>query len=432
MLVPDGNNPTQATRNRYWICAECTYLMLGTMKGLSMKAIFQQLTILSTLLILGCSTAYMNLRDTNRINLRKLEVGMSPSQVSAIMGSEVVDGTSGKIGNPYKREITSSAENVNHEVFYYYTDHVGNKHWESGMTPIVFKEGELAGVGWNALSQYGLKTPSQTSSVVENTTPTPVSESNDAPLTRPSSTYKSGNVVQMNGAIPHVDVLPIFSPQEISSKLKTIINGSQIKLDSYSTPDEISRLSNYIHSKLGSSSISVIYQCQKKYNSSEQLYDITILPHISSSIKLNAVYAKNANGILLNEEREFTGTYVGGNPFGVTKEISKYKINETVLGYKNERGYEPISLGSTRKSRIDGYRFHVPIALSIAREQEADINCLIRIKLEPPYLIEYQRVISPTLTTPISADVTGTAIIGRFTEIRVFNQKTQETYSIFQ
>lgn len=137
-----------------------------------MKIIFQQIAILSTTLILGCSTAYMNLRDTNRMSLPKLEVGMTPSQVSAIMGSEIVDGTSGKVGNPYKREIVSSAENVSYEVLYYYTDHVGNKHWETGMTPVIFKDGKLVGVGWSSFTQYGLKAPSQASSVVTNATPT--------------------------------------------------------------------------------------------------------------------------------------------------------------------------------------------------------------------------------------------------------------------
>lgn len=225
---------------------------------------------------------------------------------------------------------------------------------------------------------------------------------------------------------------PVYTPQEIIVKLKEIIASSQIKIDSYSTSDEKTKFSNHISSRLGSSSVSVICPCHKKYIPDEQLYEVTILPHISSTIKLNTLYDKNANGILLSEEREFFGTYTGSNAFGALKEVSKYKITEAILGYKNNLGYEPASLATTRKSRIDGYHFRVPVAPSVAREQEKDINCLIRIELEQPYLVEYKRVISPTLTTPIEADVNGTAIIGRFTELRVVNQKTQEVYSIFK
>lgn len=237
---------------------------------------------------------------------------------------------------------------------------------------------------------------------------------------------------ETNISTTHENIPPVLTPQEIIAKLKELITSSQTKIDSYSTPDEISKLSNYIDSRLGSPSIWVICPCQKKYIADKQLYEITIFPHVSSTIELNTSYDKNANGIFLSEEREFFGTYAAANAFGVSKEVSKYRINEAVLGYKNNLGYEPLSLGTTRKSRMDNYRFRVPVAPAIAREQEKDINCLIRIKLEQPYLVEYQRVISPTLTTPIEADVNGTAIIGRFTELRVINQKTQEIYSVFK
>lgn len=148
-----------------------------------MKANFQ-IILLSVVFLFGCSYALQ--RSANRENLTKLQLGMSPSQVMAIMGTEIVDGISGRATNPYQREILLGSDKTSFEVFYYYTEHVGNKKWESGMTPVIFKDEKLAGIGWNAFASYGLKTPYQSAFLAEYKSP-----SNSRPITNKDQEKKS-------------------------------------------------------------------------------------------------------------------------------------------------------------------------------------------------------------------------------------------------
>jgi hypothetical protein len=126
----------------------------------SMSKVFKYLTfLLCTMFFQGCATDYSRLREANRMNLPRLSLGMTLAQVNAVMGSEIVDGFGGKIGNPYKHEIVSGVDKSDYEVYYYYTEHVGNKDWTSGMTPVIFKNGKLEGVGWSAFAKNNLARP---------------------------------------------------------------------------------------------------------------------------------------------------------------------------------------------------------------------------------------------------------------------------------
>lgn len=232
--------------------------------------------------------------------------------------------------------------------------------------------------------------------------------------------------------VDHGGVLQVFAAGEIIATIKNAISSSLIRVDSYSTADEIAKFYHDVNKRIGLSSVFVPCPCQKKYASDKQSYEISIFPHIGSTIKLNALHDKGTNGLLLSEERKFLGTYVASNAFGVSKEISRYKISEAVVGYRLSHGDGQTGLGSARKSRIDGYRFLAPIAPSTAREEENNIGCVIRIQFEKPYLVEYKRTITPTLSVPIEAEVEGVALIGKLAEIRVVNNKTYETYAVFE
>ena len=106
-------------------------------------------------LMAGCSS-YMPLRDENRINIAKIDKGMTRAQVVQVMGEKSVGGMSGTVTNPYKREIIRDCQGAEYEILYYYTEQVGQKHWEEGMTPVILKAGQVVGIGWRYLETSDL------------------------------------------------------------------------------------------------------------------------------------------------------------------------------------------------------------------------------------------------------------------------------------
>ena len=61
------------------------------------------------------------------------------------------------VRNPYKKDILRVAADT-YEVLYYYTDYMRLGSWETGVTPVVFKDSRLVGMGWAFLEQNNLKT----------------------------------------------------------------------------------------------------------------------------------------------------------------------------------------------------------------------------------------------------------------------------------
>ena len=107
------------------------------------------LTLLLATLVAGCSS-YGWFRDWNRINIAKVEPGMTRAQVTQIMG----DGThrfERTVSNPEKQETIKDAR-AQYEVLYYYTEQIGQKKWEDGMTPVVLSGGKVVGTGWKEIA----------------------------------------------------------------------------------------------------------------------------------------------------------------------------------------------------------------------------------------------------------------------------------------
>lgn len=100
------------------------------------------LLICCFLLISGCA-GYPQLRDANRTKLSTLDLGMSRDQVVSVMGT---DGFMA-IKNPYKRESFAIGQDQ-YEVLYYYTDFiVEGQPMDTGMTPLILKNGKYIGSG---------------------------------------------------------------------------------------------------------------------------------------------------------------------------------------------------------------------------------------------------------------------------------------------
>jgi len=110
---------------------------------------------LPTLLFLsGCVTT-SNLTNSNTVNISKINTGMTKQSVEKILGIETtINGGDTKIKNPYRRETVDCAIVAGMcEVDYYYIGQLGEKDWNSGVMPIIFKNNKVLGVGWTYLSR---------------------------------------------------------------------------------------------------------------------------------------------------------------------------------------------------------------------------------------------------------------------------------------
>ena len=109
------------------------------------------LTLILAAVVAGCSS-YGWFRDWNRINIAKIEPGMTRAQVTQIMGDGNYSASSGPVSNPERQETIKDAKGVQYEVLYYYTEQIGQKKWEDGMTPVVLSGGKVVGTGWKEIA----------------------------------------------------------------------------------------------------------------------------------------------------------------------------------------------------------------------------------------------------------------------------------------
>ena len=117
-----------------------------------------------TVLSAGCSAnPYIPLRDENRANLVKLDLGMTKAQATQTMGDKTATGRYGTFSNPYKREIIKGPTGETYDVLYYYTGETSVRRmrtlWEQGVTPVIFQDEKIVGIGWNYLELSKLKSP---------------------------------------------------------------------------------------------------------------------------------------------------------------------------------------------------------------------------------------------------------------------------------
>ena len=113
-----------------------------------------QLLLLSLLMIVavaGCANPYAVMRDANRAALTRIEVGMTKSEVETMMGQRAAEGVLGRYENPYKKETIRGTDGTSYDVLYYYTQQIGERSIETGLTPIVLSNGRVMGIGWGFL-----------------------------------------------------------------------------------------------------------------------------------------------------------------------------------------------------------------------------------------------------------------------------------------
>lgn len=108
--------------------------------------------LIGILLLAGCVNPFAIMRDGNRAALAKVDIGMNKSQVESVMGSRTAEDDRGeRYENPFKREIIRGTDGLSYDVLYYYTQEIGLRPIETGLTPVVFYEGRVVGIGWGFL-----------------------------------------------------------------------------------------------------------------------------------------------------------------------------------------------------------------------------------------------------------------------------------------
>ncbi len=113
------------------------------------------------------SQSFAEIRDRNRQNLSKLKLGMTPSDVHTVMGTETYRGCADmyclgtvSVHNPYQTSAFQ-ANNKMYVVWEYYTDKCPKEHaTDECLTPVVFEDDRI--IGWgreflNNVKKYELR-----------------------------------------------------------------------------------------------------------------------------------------------------------------------------------------------------------------------------------------------------------------------------------
>lgn len=109
------------------------------------------------------------LRDSNKRKLALVTVDMPRGEVDKLMGSDraggsLVDVLHGRTQhlqarNPMREEHRLGIDGQYYEVVYYYTDlrERDNKITDDELTPVVYRDGKVAGVGYGFLNEHAIR-----------------------------------------------------------------------------------------------------------------------------------------------------------------------------------------------------------------------------------------------------------------------------------
>lgn len=117
----------------------------------------------------ACSTLMVDpleqLRSANKQNLAKLAPGMTRMEVESVMGHEQAGGglpevVFGRVQylkakNPMREETVKGADGAAYLVLFYYTDlkQRDDKITDDELTPVVFRDGKVVGIGHEFLKR---------------------------------------------------------------------------------------------------------------------------------------------------------------------------------------------------------------------------------------------------------------------------------------
>lgn len=120
-------------------------------------------------MVAGCSTFFMDpieqLRNANQQNIGRVNAGHTRLEVETIMGKEHAGGGLPevifgrvqylRVTNPMREEDMRGTDGVDYRVLFYYTELKtrDDKITDDELTPIVLRDGKVAGVGYGFLRE---------------------------------------------------------------------------------------------------------------------------------------------------------------------------------------------------------------------------------------------------------------------------------------
>ncbi len=129
----------------------------------------RHLLLCTVILTAGCANLFFDnverLRDDNKKNIAQLSVGMTRVDVEKVMGNGVAGGTVAdvafgrfqylRVRNPMREERVSGPDGTSYDVLFYYTDlrQRDDKITDDELTPVVFRDGKIAGIGYAYLGE---------------------------------------------------------------------------------------------------------------------------------------------------------------------------------------------------------------------------------------------------------------------------------------
>jgi hypothetical protein len=130
-------------------------------------------SLIATLLTAGCSTLVVDsleqLRESNKRNIGQLTIGMPRAQVEKLLGEGKAGGSVGdvvfgrlqylSVKNPQREERITGQDGAVYDVLFYYTDLKtrDDKITDDELTPLIFRNHELAGAGYPFLAKLAPK-----------------------------------------------------------------------------------------------------------------------------------------------------------------------------------------------------------------------------------------------------------------------------------
>jgi len=131
------------------------------------------LILFALAVLVGCSTMMLDpleqLRTENKAKMEKLSVGMTRMEVESVMGNaraggglpEVLFGRVQYLAaqNPMREEPLTGADGADYLVLFYYTDvrQRDDKITDDELTPVAFRDGKVAGIGYRFLGERAPK-----------------------------------------------------------------------------------------------------------------------------------------------------------------------------------------------------------------------------------------------------------------------------------
>lgn len=93
--------------------------------------------------------------ERNQEHIQHLRIGMSQQEVRGLMGNLLADSNDGPVRNPFRTEGFVTDSGVRYEILYYYTRQYRKFHsiMDGDLTPILFRNGQVAGWGWGVLRE---------------------------------------------------------------------------------------------------------------------------------------------------------------------------------------------------------------------------------------------------------------------------------------